>query len=1805
MTSSEELGFTAEDFDDLELLGSADPIDLSVLTDDGDITHAKALRIGTFARFLHLRGDFRKHRTLPLMARYNAKTKSLRRDDNSDDDTKGMLKPSSVPVIPAFSNVAEDFEDYWAAVEGRLRQSHLGEYLDAAPSKNARGRARNENKSLHWVLYEAFRDTDVEHITQEAAKKHKESGHHSHKLILNYYRSDDRIAEVQRRLRNKISALRFDGSDSSVASIQAYTNDFKMLYARLKLAKEVWKDAKLKQEYLRNIQLAGDHPLMVIKTICSSDDKSTFKKTIERLLRTDGQDSLEQNEQQNARARRVNDSSTQGSNTVPNIPDHVVECARNCATSRQAVGVILKWKKIKNEEGRDIRPEELRTDGDSNKQGSSHGKRDEANVGKRGKDRKKGGKRQRRLSISSDSPAKSRRTVKTRKTEAGTSASTAVVSIKDADDPDHAWTDSSSDNDPDTEEANGNNDDQKNGSSKSRKTTKKARRKRKRRLRVRRNRKASLATTEFEPERIIWDTGTDFEVIGEGWHIHRRWKGRTVSLDGALNGMDSSENLPLVAGVTACDTQNGTKLIGIGVAAYDSTPGQVESLVNPNAITGDIDERSKTRGGRQSLLAGDSEVPIKLEANRLPFTYNRMPTEQELQSISITWIVPCNQNILQTASTRIAAARTMKLHVSDDDADNFVFHPEQLPAVRRNDILSKGDLKPLSARLANCPDAIAERTLQATTQLRESTLDMDEREIPRMNRKKRGVPFSQRRLEGRTDSDTFFSSIKSIRGYRCIQVFVHLWTQFLCVTLLRRERDNHGAYQDFIRDVGTPNILLTDNAKSQVGKKWTETSRKNQTQQRQSAPDKQNQNQSERKVGDLKRRVGYTLFASQAPLVFWCYCMQFVVYCLNLTARRRLNWKTSVEALTGNTPDISHLRFAFWDKAWYYEYNAKFPENPWKPCRVVGFADHQGDQFTYKIWTVDLATEAWEKGRELTRDIVIPRTSGEPPSTTMQSPLTDYQALQFETVPDRVKRKTTKSVGKRHRKRAAERASTGPKPAKRKQSGWNAKINDDLTLCTADLTEDEDDFDNNADPTSHLIRQLPQDRTDDTDTIPVSITTGGEEEDAESILNDPLGEFDYDDPTKAEEIYNEFDPDNAGLNQGMQSIAAHRWKGGQLQFQVLWDTDEHTWESFIDLKEDHPRSTAEYMVRNNVTRKKSRDPDLKWAKHTVRDVRRAIRRTLRLYDFSLDEGDRIFRVRRKVRGSKKKKRIDHSKKKYKYGLEEPRNAKRALEVDEENGNHLWRDSMALEIDSLIEYDSFEFRPKGSSPPDSDYQATTLHCVFAIKHDLRRKSRLVAGGHLIDVPTDVQIYSSVVKPISVKLISVIADKVGLKQLCGDVSSAYVNAETSHKVYVRAAGPEFGEREGQMILIKKALYGLSASGADWHRHFSATLRSFGFEPTRFDKDVWIRLAKDCDHYEYICTHVDDFMIASKQPELVMELIKKEYQIKGEGPPDYYLGNDYKTYNGRLAVGCKKYIKEAVRRVEASEGTPIKRQSTPLSPGDHPELDTSEFLDDNGHQHYQMLIGMLNWTVGIGRFDIAHATSSLARFSSCPRKAHLERALRTFGYLKKFPNKRIVVDSRDPIITGGDLSDYHKMLESFKEEYPDAVEEIDANLPTPLVDELAVTMFVDSDHAHDKVTRRSITGLIVLVGRTPVFYYSKRQGAVETSTYSAEFMAMRHAVEEVASLRYMLRCLGVRVDSASHVHGDNLGVIQNATIKDSLLKKKHVAISYHKVREAVAAAIIIPIKIASSDNYADCLTKSLPISDHSRLVNGLFYG
>ena len=67
-------------------------------------------------------------------------------------------------------------------------------------------------------------------------------------------------------------------------------------------------------------------------------------------------------------------------------------------------------------------------------------------------------------------------------------------------------------------------------------------------------------------------------------------------------------------------------------------------------------------------------------------------------------------------------------------------------------------------------------------------------------------------------------------------------------------------------------------------------------------------------------------------------------------------------------------------------------------------------------------------------------------------------------------------------------------------------------------------------------------------------------------------------------------------------------------------------------------------------------------------------------------------------------------------------------------------------------------------------------------------------------------------------------------------------------------------------------------------------------------------------------------------------------------------------------------------------------------------------------------------------------------------------------------------------------------------------------------------------------------------------------------------------------------IKVKHATLICGDNKCVILNCTMSDSLLKKKHATIAYHKTREAAAAGIVHPIKIMSKHSFADIYTKAV---------------
>ena len=66
-----------------------------------------------------------------------------------------------------------------------------------------------------------------------------------------------------------------------------------------------------------------------------------------------------------------------------------------------------------------------------------------------------------------------------------------------------------------------------------------------------------------------------------------------------------------------------------------------------------------------------------------------------------------------------------------------------------------------------------------------------------------------------------------------------------------------------------------------------------------------------------------------------------------------------------------------------------------------------------------------------------------------------------------------------------------------------------------------------------------------------------------------------------------------------------------------------------------------------------------------------------------------------------------------------------------------------------------------------------------------------------------------------------------------------------------------------------------------------------------------------------------------------------------------------------------------------------------------------------------------------------------------------------------------------------------------------------------------------------------------------------------------------------------------------GDNMSVLLNTTVPSSMLKKKHLGCSYHRVREAIAAEILRFSYVPSNENFADILTKPLSNASHHKLT------
>ena len=185
-------------------------------------------------------------------------------------------------------------------------------------------------------------------------------------------------------------------------------------------------------------------------------------------------------------------------------------------------------------------------------------------------------------------------------------------------------------------------------------------------------------------------------------------------------------------------------------------------------------------------------------------------------------------------------------------------------------------------------------------------------------------------------------------------------------------------------------------------------------------------------------------------------------------------------------------------------------------------------------------------------------------------------------------------------------------------------------------------------------------------------------------------------------------------HEGPLSQFHSNYKGSKYNVNVRWENDEITSEPLKVIAADDPVTLAQYALDNDLLNTAGWRRFRGIAKNQKKMKRMVNQAKLRSYRHSP---------------------------KYIFGFEVPRKYAHALEIHKRNGNTKWQDCTLVEMTQLHEYNTFEDKGKGAIIPPG-FKKIRTHLVYAVKHDGRHKARMVADGHLTDVPLE-SVYSGVV------------------------------------------------------------------------------------------------------------------------------------------------------------------------------------------------------------------------------------------------------------------------------------------------------------------------------------------------------------------------------------------------------------------------------------------------------------------------------
>ena len=144
-----------------------------------------------------------------------------------------------------------------------------------------------------------------------------------------------------------------------------------------------------------------------------------------------------------------------------------------------------------------------------------------------------------------------------------------------------------------------------------------------------------------------------------------------------------------------------------------------------------------------------------------------------------------------------------------------------------------------------------------------------------------------------------------------------------------------------------------------------------------------------------------------------------------------------------------------------------------------------------------------------------------------------------------------------------------------------------------------------------------------------------------------------------------------------------------------------------------------------------------------------------------------------------------------------------------------------------------------------------------------------------------------------------------------------------------------------------------------------------------------------------------------------------------------------------------------------------------------------------------------------------------------------------------------------------------------------------------DFSLTAFVDADWAGCSNDRRSVSGSVVFVGKTPIVWSSRKQDTVAMSTMEAEYYAVTECLKDVMFVRNLLgEIFGAEsIVPIPKIFCDNQAAIAISLSQGNKRNVRHMDLRYQVMKQAFEQKKAELEFISSSMNKADGLTKILP--------------